>query len=52
MRWTALATHWSNALEQRYIKAQIHSMMASAGLKDIVFSDKSLYWCGVAYRSQ
>jgi ubiquinone/menaquinone biosynthesis C-methylase UbiE len=49
MRTDAL-DRFGTALEQRYSKAQIHSMMTAAGLQDIVFSDESPYWCAVGYR--
>ena len=39
-------------LEQRFTKAQIESMMASAGLTDIVFSDRAPFWCAVGYRAK
>jgi ubiquinone/menaquinone biosynthesis C-methylase UbiE len=50
MRTDAL-DRFGTALEQRYSKAQIQSMMTSAGLTDIVFSDESPYWCAVGYRA-
>ncbi|MBU3598279.1 class I SAM-dependent methyltransferase [Polynucleobacter bastaniensis] len=34
-------------LEHRYSRLQIQSMMEHAGLENIVFSDKSPYWCAV-----
>ena len=48
MRTDAL-DRFGTALEQRYSKAQIQAMMTAAGLKDIVFSDESPYWCAVGY---
>jgi ubiquinone/menaquinone biosynthesis C-methylase UbiE len=50
MRTDAL-DRFGTALEQRYSKAQIHSMMAAAGLQDIVFSDESPYWCAVGHKA-
>jgi ubiquinone/menaquinone biosynthesis C-methylase UbiE len=34
-------------LEHRYSRLKIQSMMEHAGLENIVFSDKSPYWCAV-----
>jgi ubiquinone/menaquinone biosynthesis C-methylase UbiE len=34
-------------LEHRYSKSQIQTMMELAGLENIVFSNKSPYWCAV-----
>jgi SAM-dependent methyltransferase len=50
MRTDAL-DRFGTALEQRYTKLQILSMMQAAGLKDVVFSDESPYWCAVGYRA-
>lgn len=38
-------------LEQRFTKAEIHSMMTSCGLTDIVFSTKTPYWHAVGRRT-
>lgn len=37
-------------LEQRFTRAQIESMMAAAGLRDIRFSDNEPYWCAVGVK--
>jgi SAM-dependent methyltransferase len=37
-------------LEQRFSRAQIQTMMESAGLRDIRFSDKAPYWCAVGIK--
>jgi SAM-dependent methyltransferase len=36
-------------LEHRYSKSQIQTMMELAGLENIVFSNKSPYWCAVGF---
>jgi ubiquinone/menaquinone biosynthesis C-methylase UbiE len=38
-------------LESRFTRKQILEMMLSAGLKNVVFSDESPYWCAVGYKS-
>lgn len=38
-------------LEQRFTQQQIRTMMQSAGLRDIRFSDKAPYWCAVGFKS-
>lgn len=37
-------------LEQRFSRAQIHSMMEAAGLRDIRFSERAPYWCAVGLK--
>lgn len=37
-------------LEQRFTQGQIRTMMESAGLRDIRFSDKAPYWCAVGIK--
>lgn len=37
-------------LEQRFTRTQIKSMMESAGLADIRFSERSPYWCAVGVK--
>lgn len=49
MRTDAL-DRFGTRLEQRFTREQIQSMMESAGLADIVFSDDSPYWCAVGTR--
>ena len=36
-------------LEQRFSKSQIQSMMESAGLEKISFSNNAPYWCAIGY---
>lgn len=38
-------------LEQRFTKAQIREMMASAGLRDIVFSEAEPFWCAIGHKA-
>lgn len=49
MRTDAL-DRFGTRLEQRFTKAQIKNMMEAAGLKDIVFSNESIYWLAVGYK--
>ncbi len=49
MRTDAL-DRFGTRLEQRFTKKQIHQMMESAGLRDIVFSDAVPYWCAVGFK--
>jgi hypothetical protein len=37
-------------LEQRFTREEIYSMMISAGLTDIKFSDQAPYWCVVGFK--
>ena len=37
-------------LEQRFTKEQVQEMMETAGLEDIIFSEKEPYWCAVGTR--
>lgn len=39
-------------LEQRFSRAQIETMMHTAGLEEVRFSDMSPFWCAVGRRSQ
>ena len=36
-------------LEKRFTKKQVAEMMTKAGLENIIFSDKSPYWCAVGF---
>ena len=38
-------------LEQRFTRQEIQAMMTSAGLRDIVCSDRVPYWCCVGFKS-
>jgi SAM-dependent methyltransferase len=38
-------------LEHRFSREEIHSMMLSAGLRDIVISDSEPYWCAVGTKA-
>jgi len=38
-------------LEQRFTRKQIESMMQSAGLIDIKFSESAPYWCVVGLKA-
>lgn len=51
MRTDAL-DRFGTRLEQRFTRNQIQSMMRSAGLSDIQFSDASPYWCAVGFRGK
>jgi SAM-dependent methyltransferase len=42
---------FSTRLEQRFTAAEIRSMMAAAGLVDVVLSDGPPYWCAVGRRA-
>lgn len=48
MRTDAL-DRFGTRLEQRFTRAEITSMMESAGLENISFSEKVPYWCAVGY---
>lgn len=48
MRTDAL-DRFGTRLEQRFTKVQIAEMMESAGLNNILFSEKAPYWCAVGY---
>ena len=37
-------------LEQRFTKKEIEQMMQSAGLRDIVFSEETPYWCALGIK--
>jgi SAM-dependent methyltransferase len=41
---------FGTALEQRFTRDQIHALMTSAGLDDIVFSDHVPFWCAAGRR--
>ncbi len=43
---------FATRLEQRFTASQIRSMMAAAGLEDIVFSSQPPYWCAVGRRAR
>ena len=43
---------FATRVEQRFTASQIRSMMAAAGLEDIVFSSQPPYWCAVGRRSR
>lgn len=49
MRTDAL-DRFGTRLEQRFTKSQIKNMMESSGLKDVVFSNESIYWLAVGYK--
>jgi len=51
MRTDAL-DRFGTRLEQRFTRKQIQTMMETAGLTDIRFSDDSPYWCAVGIRSK
>ncbi len=51
MRTDAL-DRFGTRLEKRFTRQQVQSMMESAGLTDILFSDDSPYWCAVGTRGQ
>jgi len=48
MRTDAL-DRFGTRLEQRFSKVEIQNMMESAGLEDIVFSEKNPFWCAVGF---
>ena len=50
MRTDAL-DRFGTRLEQRFTRAQIQQMMEQAGLKEIVFSEHTPYWCSVGIKS-
>lgn len=50
MRTDAL-DRFGTRLEKRFTRDQIHTMMESAGLSNIRFSDKEPYWCAVGYKT-
>jgi ubiquinone/menaquinone biosynthesis C-methylase UbiE len=50
MRTDAL-DRFGTRLEQRFTKEEIRTMMESAGLERIRFSDKMPHWCAVGYAS-
>ncbi|MBT5400761.1 class I SAM-dependent methyltransferase [bacterium] len=50
MRTDAL-DRFGTRLEHRFTQVEIKEMMLSAGLKNIVFSDKKPYWCAVGVKS-
>jgi len=37
-------------LEQRFSRQEIHEMMESAGLGEILFSEHAPYWCAVGFK--
>lgn len=39
-------------LEQRFTAQEIRHMMENAGLRRVVFSDSSPYWCALGYKEQ
>jgi ubiquinone/menaquinone biosynthesis C-methylase UbiE len=51
MRTDAL-DRFGTRLEQRFTRKQIQSMMESAGLTDIRFSEGAPYWCAVGIKSR
>jgi len=51
MRTDAL-DRFGTRLEHRFTRKQIKSMMESADLKDIKFSNDSPYWCAVGIRGK
>lgn len=51
MRTDAL-DRFGTPLEQRFTRQQIQTMMESAGLTDIRFSQDTPYWCAVGFRSK
>jgi hypothetical protein len=51
MRTDALDRFGTN-LEQRFTQKQIRSMMQSAGLTNIQFSDNAPYWCAIGIRGK
>ena len=48
MRTDAL-DRFGTILEKRFTKKQVAEMMTKAGLENIIFSDKSPYWCAVGF---
>lgn len=48
MRTDAL-DRFGTRLEQRFSKCEIQEMMESAGLEDVVFSEKTPFWCAVGF---
>ncbi|MEY3788333.1 MAG: hypothetical protein RIQ94_617 [Pseudomonadota bacterium] len=48
MRTDAL-DRFGTHLEQRFTKEEIKTMMKSAGLENVTFSEKSPFWCAVGY---
>jgi hypothetical protein len=51
MRTDAL-DRFGTRLEQRFTRAQIHSMMTDAGLGRVTFSDSTPFWCAAGYRRE
>lgn len=51
MRTDAL-DRFGTRLEQRFTRVQIQSMMESAGLRDVRFSDEAPYWCAVGIKGE
>jgi len=51
MRTDAL-DRFGTRLEQRFSRVQIHEMMQSAGLTDILFSEEAPYWCAIGFRGK
>lgn len=51
MRTDAL-DRFGTRLEQRFTRKQIQSMMHSAGLSNIQFSEGSPFWCAVGYKRE
>jgi len=49
MRTDAL-DRFGTRLEHRMTRAEIESMMADVGLRDICFSESVPYWCAIGYR--
>lgn len=49
MRTDAL-DRFGTRLEQRFTRAEIHSMLADAGFVNIRFSDQPPYWCAIAIK--
>ncbi len=50
MRTDAL-DRFGTRLEQRFTRVQIRTMMESAGLERVTFSDGLPYWCALGYRA-
>jgi SAM-dependent methyltransferase len=51
MRTDAL-DRFGTRLEQRFSKVEIYQMMEAAGLEQIVFSEKTPFWCAVGFARQ
>ena len=49
MRTDAL-DRFGTRLEQRFTKSEIKNMMELSGLKDVEFSNDSIYWLAVGYK--